>query len=467
MSPRSSRFSLSHRAILIWVVCLAALSVGARNFEDGITLDGPFYASIARNILRSGNWFTLNSGIPDLNPFYGNPHLGFWVFALWLKILPAADWALRIVGHLYYVAFLSLFFLYVRRKSSEKIAVVSVILLWSWFQFSNPHSNVYLDPGALFWGALSVFLWDRDRPNPSAGVALGLCALYKSMTFVGFLPALALITFQRRAWRRAVLALLAFITPVGLYALALRSSPEPDFLAKYWSVQITHRFARIWSVANLFAFEYWRQFLYYSYYLAPLGLIAFRKQTRSEAVIPTVMAVPFIVIYSVSGLIGGQYLIMVLPWIAWLIALGVAEKIRVPSEKLVWGSQVIAVGLLCLAQFLPFSTHGRGLPDELDELRALSRRKEVERLYFDFPVVDTSEKWSTRSLSAATAAWYGDVTIEYPDVNRFPRAEKGAAYLLVNPLDRSAIRPPLGWCRGRGNYRDASLWLPCLTYDLI
>src|SRR3989338_5892235 len=117
-------------SIALWIFSLSILSVGTRNFEQGITLDGPFYATIAQNIAKSGDWFTLNPSIPDLNPFYGNPHLGFWVFALWLKVFPAADWALRAVNHIYYVLFLNCLFFYVRRRSGTLCATMTITLLW-------------------------------------------------------------------------------------------------------------------------------------------------------------------------------------------------------------------------------------------------------------------------------------------------------------------------------------------------
>jgi 4-amino-4-deoxy-L-arabinose transferase-like glycosyltransferase len=95
--------------ISIWILTLAMLSVGARNFELGLSMDAPLYATIARNIARHGDWFRLATTIPEFHPFAEHPHLGFWLLALVFKVLPIADWSARVAGHVFYVAFLLMY----------------------------------------------------------------------------------------------------------------------------------------------------------------------------------------------------------------------------------------------------------------------------------------------------------------------------------------------------------------------
>ena len=73
----------------VWILCLAAVSVGLKNFEPGISIDGPIFATVARNIARTGEWWLLDCSVPDLVPFAVHPHLGFWILAAVFKILPA------------------------------------------------------------------------------------------------------------------------------------------------------------------------------------------------------------------------------------------------------------------------------------------------------------------------------------------------------------------------------------------
>ncbi len=105
--------------LLVWIASLAFLSVGARNFEPGLSVDGPLYCTIARNIVRTGEWFYLYGGVPDFVPYAEHPHLGFWGLALWFKLFPMEDWAARIPGHLFYIGFLTLLFLFVRNARAN------------------------------------------------------------------------------------------------------------------------------------------------------------------------------------------------------------------------------------------------------------------------------------------------------------------------------------------------------------
>src|SRR5690606_30008005 len=61
--------------------------------------------------------------------------------------------------------------------------------------FSNTFSSFLLDPGALFFGTVSLFLWDRGLEGNrlsaafGAGLLMALAVLYKGMAVAGFVPA--------------------------------------------------------------------------------------------------------------------------------------------------------------------------------------------------------------------------------------------------------------------------------------
>src|SRR4051794_15500901 len=128
---------LRPRSVWLWILALASLSVGARNFELGLSMDAPLYATIARGIARSHHWFRLTTDIPEFHPFAEHPHFGFWVLAVFFRLLPIGDWSARIPGHLCYVGFLAMFFFAMRRHAGQRVAVLGVVLLWSWYLFSN------------------------------------------------------------------------------------------------------------------------------------------------------------------------------------------------------------------------------------------------------------------------------------------------------------------------------------------
>ena len=127
---------MSKREIFLWLVILSFVSVGLRNFEEGLSSDAPFYATVARNIVKSGDWLRMSTSVPGFDPYYvEHPHLGYWVLAGVFKFLPISDWAARVPGHIFYVLFLFVYFLWIRKRFSEKTAFWSVILLWSFYRF--------------------------------------------------------------------------------------------------------------------------------------------------------------------------------------------------------------------------------------------------------------------------------------------------------------------------------------------
>ena len=186
--PAMQEPRLNQGSVLSWILCLGALAVGARNFEQGgLGPDGPHYALIARGMAQTGEWLWMQGTVPKFQPSADYPHLGIWLLALVFKIFPAADWSARLVGIGFYLAFLGVFFRLLRLTLGVRPAVVGVLALWTMDRFSNYFSNVYLDPGLLFFGTSSLLLlYEATRRSSLAhavfgGAAWALAFLYKGM----------------------------------------------------------------------------------------------------------------------------------------------------------------------------------------------------------------------------------------------------------------------------------------------
>lgn len=467
-------FVLPRKVILIWILSLAFLSVGARNFEPGISVDGPVYATIARNLARLGNWFYLDSGIPDFEPFTEHPHLGFWVLGGFLKVLPAVDWAVRIVGHLYYVAFLVLFFIFVRRESSERTAVWAVLLLWVWDRFSNTFSNVYLDPGLLFWGTASLYFAFSPKAAlkgehaAAAGLSWALAFLYKGVAALGFGVPLALcLIFQLRhsilsTLRCTLFFLLSFSIPLALYVWGIQNSSVPNFLELYWQHQVSDRFGPAWQIAAMLAPEYWKRLLIHTHYLAPLALLSLSNGKSPGVILAWVTALTYIALFAGAGLAGNQYLIMVMPWIAWLIAEGGPSKIPFAHKEVVRITQFAAIALVLLIQYLPFRTHHMQPNAEEQEIARLKPEllfMEMEPDHFDL------HRGPSKFITASHYAWYANTRVGYPAVNPPPRAIPRHIYLLaVNAPARPGQLKEQGWCNHPELKR---IWTPCSSTPRI
>jgi 4-amino-4-deoxy-L-arabinose transferase-like glycosyltransferase len=442
------------RSPLIWILCLAALSVGAKNFEAGLSVDAPLYAAIARHIVRTGDWFYLYGGTPEFNPFVEHPHLGFWILAAIFKFLPAADWSARIAGHVFYVLFLWSFFTFLEKRHGRNCAIGAVILLWSWFRFANFFSNVYLDPAALFFGMGAVMLC-QSRPL-LAGISLGLCAMVKGMTVLGFLPALA-VSFAlvpRAGWKRTTPRFMLGAVFTGMiYVILLSRGSVPDFLARYFRQQLLHRVVNNWNWFGWGSGEFWLSLLSDTHFLI-LWLfvpIFYFKKDRLRLV-PIAGFFGFVLMYSCSGLVGNQYWITVLPWAAWLMATTIPKHWNL--RPIVNASAAVSVAAVMFVQYIPVRTHGVQPPGEIEIIkRSLAAQKLNSLILDNFP-----ENPSRGPLYA----WYADTEISYADLN-LTRTNKKSLLLLLK--DNSARKQNLrdkNWCLIH-QFGQSSLWNHCDT----
>lgn len=473
----SAKRIFSAPQVLLWIICLATLSVGARNFEAGLSTDAPLYAGIARNMVRTGEYFVMDSHVPDYPPpFAEHPHLGFWVLSVPFHMLksfsPPPDWAARIPSHFFYVLFLCLFFWWVCQLSGEAVAVFAVFLLWTWPIFSNFFSNAYFDPGALFFGTAAIALLWRSLTRGSwwaaalSGFCLGLCALYKGLTVLGFGPPCAALVFcvekpkfhLARRLLVGALALAAALLPLTLYVYALKHSAVPNFLQLYWERQITSRFAHTWAWSNIFAPSFWVPLLKNTHFLLPLSLLTvFNWRKRGmRAWLPALCFASFVCMYAPAERVGFQYCLMLMPALAWLIAEAIAPYILAVYPPLLRCTQVFAVAAMLVVQYGPMRTHLAPVPVESADLRALSPDG-TRVLYGDFGRRDRNFLLSTPYM------WYGDVHVKYvTSANEIPEANEHALFLKDDSAapEREAELRQKEWCPWK-KYPGSQIWRDC------
>lgn len=424
---------------LIWIVSLAFLSVGARNFEEGMSIDGPLYAAISREIARSGEWFRLDARVPDFIPYNEHPHLAFWAQALIFKFLPAADWSARILGHLCYVAFLFLFFKRIKNLLSENAATFAVLFLWIWAPFSNFFSTFYLDPLALLLGALSIdFFWrglqtQKLGAATLSGVFLSLVFVTKGLTALAFLLMMGILfltwifskslsekttpsTVRSRLIMASTLSIVGLFFAVlilALYFWAIRSSADPVFLETYWNRQMTSRFSNSWNWMGLIGANFWKGLLKDTYYLIVLVPIFFmRSRSKKDYFFPVVFFTSFALMYAPAARVGAQYSLMLLPPIAWALGVGTCETFSAKIQAASWQKWTLrlAVALVLLIQYLPFKTHHRPIPHLVPAIKEFfTKNPDLPRellLYSDSQL---------DFVTSAPFAWYGDLKIFYKE----------------------------------------------------
>jgi 4-amino-4-deoxy-L-arabinose transferase-like glycosyltransferase len=168
--------------------------------------DEPRYASIGREMARSGDWITPRL---DGQPWFEKPPLTYWLTAAGhLAGLPD-EWAARLPEALISAAFLVFFYLTLAREFTPRMALATTAILatsagWMAYSFA---ALTDLPMAAALGAAMLIMLFDRHRAV-LAGVLLGLSILGK-----GFVPVvlIAPIFLFARGKRMVTLASAAII----------------------------------------------------------------------------------------------------------------------------------------------------------------------------------------------------------------------------------------------------------------
>ncbi len=429
--------------------------MAARNFEQGgIGTDGPLYALLARGVARTGEWFYLRGTVEKFIPVADFPHLSIWLMALVFKVLPAADWSARILGMIYYGGFLAIFFRFLRRFAGLQVATVAVLMLWSFYRFSNYFANVTLDSGALFYGAAAVLLayeslWDRRRGLAALGGAcLAFCAMTKGLMVFGFLPAFLFAIFLAGTPTRfrgagSCLALLvgAAVGVMGIYLLCVHLA-VPGLIDRYFYNQWWNRFSVQWNWSLLGKMRFWSPLVHATHFLALVCLASLVwKRPRGIHLLPWVLLITFAVLYAPADRVGIHYMVAFLPWFAWILAFAFFPLGKWSAAMVMRASAVFSVSILVLLQFFPIRLHGQEDP-EIPHLQSRIRDGRVQRLVLDDRPESLNFTYKDRY------SWYLDVPIETVSLGELvPTPTASTAYLAYH---RDATREKeiaqRGWC---------------------
>jgi 4-amino-4-deoxy-L-arabinose transferase-like glycosyltransferase len=146
--------------------------------------DEPRYASIGREMARSGDWVT-----PRLNgsPWFEKPPLLYWTTASAIRLGFRDEWAARLPVALISLGFLAFFYSTLRREFSPNLALTATAILagsagWLAASFAAIPD---LPMSAALGAAMLIALFDKRRASGwLAGAFLGIAILAK-----GFVPA--------------------------------------------------------------------------------------------------------------------------------------------------------------------------------------------------------------------------------------------------------------------------------------
>ncbi len=336
------------------LLLLYLLNLGSAGF--GLDPDEPRYASIGREMARSGDWIT-----PRLNGsgWFEKPPLLYWMTAAATKLGLRDEWAARLPVALLSLGFLAFFYAILEREFNARIALMAAAILGTsagWFAYSYA-AVTDLPMSACFGAAMLVALFDTRRrtsagwiaPGWMAGVLLGFAILAKA-----FLPvALFIPVWLIARGKRLAIAAGAFLI-AGPWHLWLGLRNGPDFGDVYFWQQQMGRF-------NSAALHHGRPFWFYLPVLllglfpwTPLFALLARRKTYNDVRVSSLaiwLVLALVFLSAFTNKLPG-YLLPLLPAAAIVLAVAL-DKAPAPE----WWIAGCALMLVLLPSGLA------GLPD--------------------------------------------------------------------------------------------------------
>jgi 4-amino-4-deoxy-L-arabinose transferase len=187
---------LSRRWLILPLLLLYLLHLG------GVGLlgpDEPRYASIGREMARSGDWVTPRL---DTQPWFEKPPLTYWLTASGHRLGLTDEWAARFPQALLSLAFLIFFYLTLAREFSPRFALAATVILAtsaSWLAYSFT-ALTDLPMSAALGSCMLLLLVDTraGRTGILAGAFLGLAILGKGFVPVVLIAPVVLIVRGKR-----------------------------------------------------------------------------------------------------------------------------------------------------------------------------------------------------------------------------------------------------------------------------
>jgi len=227
-------------AILLLVIFFIVLFFYKLGIATLVSWDEAWYGSIAREIIRSGDFFKLNW---NGKPFYDHPPLVMWLMAISYKLFGINELATRIPSALAGLASITLIYkiaIYFFGKKS--IGLMAGIILGTsvWYLIRVRSGN--LDAIFCFFYLLTIFFSLKVVKDFRWFIAVGisLACLILSKTLVGFsiIPLLLFINFNqiknfRKNYRSIIAGIVFFILIAGSWYFVNLTS-YPDFFKHHF-----------------------------------------------------------------------------------------------------------------------------------------------------------------------------------------------------------------------------------------
>ncbi len=292
--------------------------------------DEPRYASVSREMARSGDWIT-----PRLwgVPWFEKPALLYWLSGVGFRLGLNTELAPRLPVALIAVAFLAFYWWTLCREFGCRAAWLATLILGSsgmWVAYSqNGVTDVPL-AATFSAGMLLAMPWVARRDTsqlPAAAAMFGLAVLAKGLVPLALAPPL-LMGRHVRDWLRWRVVLPFFLVALPWYALCYWRNGW-TFIHEFF---VVHHFSRVTSNALMHERPVWFYLPILLAGLLPwtpmLGLMARRSVYRDrQRVFLAAWALVVLALFSISVNKLPGYILPLLPPAAALLALALDEVV--------------------------------------------------------------------------------------------------------------------------------------------
>jgi 4-amino-4-deoxy-L-arabinose transferase-like glycosyltransferase len=202
-----------------------------------VNWDEAWYAGIARNILKSGDFLRL---VWNGRPFFDHPPAGFWWMVISFKIFGISNFSARLPSAVFGILTLISTYFLGRQLFNKWVGFASAIALVSapWFLYRARSGN--LDIFLTFFFVFSIWLAIKSVKQKEAflilGISLGLLFLTKTLIPFAIVPALAVIYFGKKIeWKWLLRGLSGFFLIVGVWFIS-QITLNAGFISRYFYI---------------------------------------------------------------------------------------------------------------------------------------------------------------------------------------------------------------------------------------
>lgn len=231
-------FFLSNIHIFLMVIFFAFLFFYRLNYNTLASWDEAWYGTIARNILKTGDWLKLYW---NGNPYYDHPPFGFWLMAITYRLFGISELTTRLPSVLLGLGTVFLLYLFCKDlfgKKSVGIAASFILGTCVWYLIRVRSGN--LDSIFVFFYVSTLYLSLKSQKNIKylPLVALSFGALMLTKTLVGLSAAILILflnfkNLKKDNWKTILLSLLLFLLLVTPWYF-VQFINYPDFFNRHF-----------------------------------------------------------------------------------------------------------------------------------------------------------------------------------------------------------------------------------------